>query len=30
LLYYRGGMQLWQVFGLPLVKPDGELLNKLE
>jgi rhodanese-related sulfurtransferase len=30
LLYYRGGMQLWQIFGLPLVKPDGTLLNKLE
>lgn len=30
LLYYRGGMQLWQIFGLPLVKPDGTLLDKLE
>ena len=30
LLYYRGGMQLWQIFGLPLVKPDGTLLNKME
>lgn len=23
ILYYRGGMQLWQVFGLPVVSPDG-------
>ena len=30
LLYYRGGMQLWQIFGLPLVKPDGTLLDKME
>ena len=27
LLYYRGGMQLWQIFGLPVVSPDGELLD---
>ncbi len=27
LLYYRGGMQLWQIFGLPVVTPDGELLD---
>jgi rhodanese-related sulfurtransferase len=27
LRYYRGGMQLWQVFGLPVVSPDGELLD---
>ena len=25
ILYYRGGMQLWQVFGLPVVSPDGTL-----
>ncbi|MEW8051253.1 MAG: rhodanese-like domain-containing protein [Candidatus Thiodiazotropha sp.] len=25
LYYYRGGMQLWQVFGLPVVTPDGSL-----
>ncbi len=30
LLYYRGGMQLWRIFGLPLVKPNGELLNKMD
>lgn len=23
LHYYRGGMQLWKVFGLPVVDPDG-------
>ncbi|MES9946854.1 MAG: rhodanese-like domain-containing protein [Candidatus Thiodiazotropha sp.] len=28
LHYYRGGMQLWQVFGLPVVTPDGELVNQ--
>ena len=27
LRYYRGGMQLWQIFGLPVVSPDGELLD---
>ena len=27
LRYYRGGMQLWQIFGLPVVGPDGELLD---
>jgi len=25
--YYRGGMQLWRIFGLPVVSPDGTLLN---
>ncbi len=25
ILYYRGGMQLWQVFGLPVIYPDGTL-----
>jgi rhodanese-related sulfurtransferase len=25
ILYYRGGMQLWQIFGLPVVIPDGAL-----
>ena len=28
LLYYRGGMQLWRVFGLPVVSPQGELLDE--
>lgn len=28
LLYYRGGMQLWQVFGLPVVTPDGQLIDE--
>jgi rhodanese-related sulfurtransferase len=28
LYYYRGGMQLWQVFGLPVVTPRGELLDQ--
>ncbi|WP_234422247.1 rhodanese-like domain-containing protein [Sedimenticola thiotaurini] len=28
LLYYRGGMQLWQVFGLPVVTPDGQLIEE--
>ncbi|PUB83240.1 MAG: sulfurtransferase [gamma proteobacterium symbiont of Ctena orbiculata] len=28
LHYYRGGMQLWQVFGLPVVTPDGELVDQ--
>lgn len=28
LLYYRGGMQLWQVFGLPVVTPAGELIDQ--
>ncbi|MEW8508716.1 MAG: rhodanese-like domain-containing protein [Candidatus Thiodiazotropha sp.] len=28
LKYYRGGMQLWQVFGLPVVNPDGELVDQ--
>ncbi|MEW8467398.1 MAG: rhodanese-like domain-containing protein [Candidatus Thiodiazotropha sp.] len=28
LRYYRGGMQLWQVFGLPVVSPDGELMDQ--
>ncbi|MES9823711.1 MAG: rhodanese-like domain-containing protein [Candidatus Thiodiazotropha endolucinida] len=28
LYYYRGGMQLWQVFGLPVVTPDGELVDQ--
>ena len=27
LLYYRGGMQLWRVFGLPVVEPDGTLIG---
>jgi rhodanese-related sulfurtransferase len=27
MLYYRGGMQLWRVFGLPVVSPDGSLLE---
>lgn len=26
--YYRGGMQLWRVFGLPVVSPDGTLLDE--
>ncbi|MEG7521618.1 MAG: rhodanese-like domain-containing protein [Chromatiales bacterium] len=25
--YYRGGMQLWRIFGLPVVSPDGKLLD---
>ncbi|MCB1867950.1 MAG: rhodanese-like domain-containing protein [Gammaproteobacteria bacterium] len=25
ILYYRGGLQLWLVFGLPVVYPDGRL-----
>jgi rhodanese-related sulfurtransferase len=28
LYYYRGGMQLWQVFGLPVVTPSGELIDQ--
>lgn len=28
ILYYRGGMQLWQVFGLPVVAPDGKTGNE--
>lgn len=28
LRYYRGGMQLWQVFGLPVVTPDGRLMDQ--
>ncbi len=24
LRYYRGGMQLWRIFGLPVVTPEGE------
>lgn len=27
LFYYRGGMQLWKVFGLPVVTPNGELVE---
>jgi rhodanese-related sulfurtransferase len=26
--YYRGGMQLWRIFGLPVVSPDGNLLDE--
>lgn len=28
LLYYRGGMQLWRIFGLPVVSPEGDLLDE--
>lgn len=28
ILYYRGGMQLWRIFGLPVVSPDGKLLDE--
>lgn len=28
IMYYRGGMQLWRVFGLPVVSPDGRLLDE--
>lgn len=28
LLYYRGGMQLWKIFGLPVVSPNGRLLDE--
>jgi rhodanese-related sulfurtransferase len=28
LAYYRGGMQLWQVFGLPVVQPDGAPIDE--
>jgi rhodanese-related sulfurtransferase len=28
ILYYRGGMQLWRIFGLPVVSPDGGLLDE--
>ena len=28
ILYYRGGMQLWRIFGLPVVSPDGRLLDE--
>ena len=28
LLYYRGGMQLWRIFALPVVSPDGTLLDE--
>jgi len=27
LLYYRGGMQLWRIFGLPVVTPDGKIMD---
>jgi rhodanese-related sulfurtransferase len=27
LLYYRGGMQLWRIFGLPIVRPDGTVIE---
>ncbi len=27
LRYYRGGMQLWHIFGLPVVTPDGEMVE---
>lgn len=26
--YYRGGMQLWRIFGLPVVSPEGKLLDE--
>ncbi|MET0044930.1 MAG: rhodanese-like domain-containing protein, partial [Candidatus Thiodiazotropha sp. 6PLUC3] len=28
LLYYRGGMQLWRIFGLPVVSAEGDLLDE--
>ena len=28
IYYYRGGMQLWRVFGLPVVSPEGTLLDE--
>ncbi|MCW8907778.1 MAG: rhodanese-like domain-containing protein [Sedimenticola sp.] len=28
LLYYRGGLQVWQVFGLTVVTPEGEPLEE--
>jgi rhodanese-related sulfurtransferase len=28
LLYYRGGMQVWQVFGLPIVTPEGQIIDE--
>jgi rhodanese-related sulfurtransferase len=28
ILYYRGGLQLWKIFGLPVVSPDGRLLDE--
>jgi rhodanese-related sulfurtransferase len=28
ILYYRGGMQLWRIFGLPVVSPDGKPLDE--
>ena len=28
ILYYRGGMQVWRIFGLPMVSPDGNLLDE--
>ncbi|MCW8891523.1 MAG: rhodanese-like domain-containing protein [Sedimenticola sp.] len=27
LFYYRGGMQVWQIFGLPIVTPDGQFID---
>ena len=27
LRYYRGGMQLWRIFGLPVVSPKGEPID---
>ena len=27
VLYYRGGMQMWQLFGLPVVTPDGRVIE---
>ncbi len=28
LQYYRGGMQLWRIFGLPVVDPEGRVLDE--
>jgi len=28
MIYYRGGMQLWQVFGLPVVNNKGEPVDE--
>jgi len=28
LLYYRGGLQVWRVFGLTVVSPEGEPLEE--
>lgn len=28
IAYYRGGLQMWRIFGLPVVMPDGSLIEQ--